>query len=239
MRVLTWNVWFGSHLFDERAAALIRELERRRPEVIALQEVTDPVRARLDDLPGYEVHDDEGREAFYGVAVLTRIGVRRSRLLASLPSQMGRRLLAVELANGLTVATIHLESTAGATRDRVRQLTLLQPWLAEHTDSYCLVGDMNFSPDDAAETAALDPDLVDVWPSLHPGDPGYTVDTDVNTMRLESSGRASHKRIDRVFLRSARWRATHIERVGLEPIDADGTFTSDHFGLEVDLAEVT
>ena len=46
----------------------------------------------------------------------------------------------------------------------------------------------------------------------------------------------SRKRIDRVFVRAARWRATHIELVGTEPIDAEGTFTSDHFGLSCTLA---
>lgn len=38
-----------------------------------------------------------------------------------------------------------------------------------------------------------------------------------------------------MLVRSARWRATAIERVGMAPIDVDGTFPSDHFGLEVTL----
>src|ERR1041384_2665359 len=40
VRLLTWNVWFGGHMFDERGEALLAELGRRKPDVIALQEVT-------------------------------------------------------------------------------------------------------------------------------------------------------------------------------------------------------
>lgn len=235
-RVLTWNVWFGEHQQEERTIALISELSRRRPEVIALQEITAPVREALDDLAGYEAFDDEGGDGLgYGVVVMTRVAVARAAVLGGMPTQMGRRLVAVELASGLTVATIHLESTSFGGTDRVKQLGILQPWLRARSADWVLVGDMNFAPSDRAETAALEPGLVDVWPALHGDDPGYTVDTDVNTMRLESAGRAVQKRIDRVFLRSARWRATAIERVGSAPIDDFGTFTSDHFGLEVTL----
>jgi endonuclease/exonuclease/phosphatase family metal-dependent hydrolase len=235
MRVLTWNVWFGEYQQEQRTIALVSELARRKPEVIALQEITEPVREALDDLAGYELFDDEGGDGLgYGVVVMTRVAVARAAVLGGMPTQMGRRLVAVELANGLTVATIHLESTSFGGKDRVAQLRALQPWLRARSADFVLVGDMNFTPEDAAETAALEPGLVDVWPALH-AEPGYTVDTDVNTMRLESSGAPVQKRIDRAFLHSARWRATAIERVGMAPIDDFGTFTSDHFGLQVTL----
>ncbi len=236
MKVLTWNVWFGEYQQEQRTIALISELSRRKPEVIALQEITAPVREALDDLRGYDVFDDEGGDGLgYGVVVLTRVAVARAAVLGGMPTQMGRRLVAVELANGLTVATIHLESTSIGGRDRVAQLGILQPWLRARAADFVLVGDMNFTPSDRAETAALEPGLVDVWPTLHPDDPGFTVDTDVNTMRLESSGAPAQKRIDRVFLRSDRWRPTAIDKVGTAPIDDHATFTSDHFGLEVTL----
>ena len=52
---------------------------------------------------------------------------------------------------------------------------------------------------------------------------------------VEIDGR--DQRFDRVFLRGARWQPRTIERVGTTAIDSDGTFVSDHFGLEVDLAD--
>ncbi|MCA9673906.1 MAG: endonuclease/exonuclease/phosphatase family protein [Kofleriaceae bacterium] len=240
LRVLTWNIWFGGHQRDERCAALVAELGRRRPDVIALQEVTAPVRAAIEAAPwatAYELRDDDGRDAGYGVLVLSRRAVRGSEVLADLPTTMGRRLIAVDLEVGLTVATIHLESMAISGATRVAQLTRLQPWLAARGPDVCLVGDLNFSPADADETAALDPAFVDVWPALHPDDPGDTVESDLNTMRRDVLGKTSRKRIDRVLLRSGAWRPAAIERVGMAPIDDHGTFTSDHFGLEVTLRQ--
>lgn len=233
VRVLTWNVWFGGHMFDERCEALVSELARRSADVIALQEVTRDLLAALLDASwvraAYQVStlDIDG----YDVVILARLPIRRMARI-ELPTAMGRRLILAELACGLTVATVHLESTREEAAARARQLGIIQPALAQRYEDVVLVGDMNFQPGDPAETAALDPAFVDVWPALRPGDPGYTVDTDVNTMRVQVNSKPARKRIDRVFARGPHWRATSIELVGTQPIDAAGTFASDHFGLE-------
>ena len=57
-----------------------------------------------------------------------------------------------------------------------------------------------------------------------------------NPMRLQVLGKETRKRIDRVFARTRRWRPQEIELLGTVPIDGAGTFISDHFGLEVELA---
>jgi endonuclease/exonuclease/phosphatase family metal-dependent hydrolase len=238
LRVLTWNVWFGGHMFDERADALLAELERRRPDVIALQEVTPALLALIARAPwvraGYQLSDEEGWSLRrYGVLLLSRRPLCHLSL-RDLPSRMDRALLVAELACGLTVATVHLESTAGCAAERAIQLGIIQPVLAGHGD-VVLVGDMNFAPGAPRETAVLDPALVDVWPALHGAAPGFTVDTDVNTMRFQAKSVHDQKRIDRVFLRGQRWRASSIELVGTAPFDDAGTFPSDHFGLEVAL----
>ena len=102
---------------------------------------------------------------------------------------------------------MHLESTREEASNRATQLRILQPALAQRYDDVVVVGDMNFQPDDPVENAVLDPSYLDVWPAMHREDPGYTVDTDVNTMRLAVKSTPTRKRIDRVFLRSHRWRA--------------------------------
>lgn len=236
VRLLTWNVWFGGHMFDERRDALIAELERRRPDVVALQEVTQELLDPLLEEPwlraAYQVSERE--VAMYDVVVLSRLPIRRMARVA-LPTDMGRRLVIAELACGLTIATVHLESTREEAPARAAQLRVIQPALARH-DDVALVGDMNFQPGDPLETAVLDPALIDVWPALRPDEPGYTVDTDVNTMRMQVKSTPVRKRIDRVFVRSPRWRARSIELVGTRPIDIDGTFISDHFGLAAELA---
>jgi tyrosyl-DNA phosphodiesterase 2 len=237
LRLLTWNVWFGGHMFEERRAALLAELERRQPDVICLQEVTVEL---LADLVGtkwiraaYKLSDIELFQT-YDVALLSRIPIRRLSALA-LPTRMGRRLLVAELACGLAVGTIHLESMKESTHARATQLALIQPYLAQLGEAV-LCGDMNFKPDDAIETAALDPTFVDVWPALHPDDPGYTADSEINKMRYALKPAMSRKRIDRVFVHGSRWTPSAIELVGTEPIDSEGTFTSDHFGLACTLS---
>ncbi len=236
VRILTWNVWFGQRAFRRRASALMRELERRRPDVIALQEVTPPLLRILDEeLAGYQLHGGDSPFG-YDVVLLTRAPVRAVTALP-LPSEMGRRLLVAELASGLAVATVHLESTGACTPERVEQLRIIGPHLVARATDAVLVGDMNFAADAAAETAALDPSFVDVWPATRGDDPGYTVDSVANPMRADLRG-VSRRRIDRVFLRARGWRARSIELVGTEPIDDADTFVSDHFGLVTELDPV-
>jgi endonuclease/exonuclease/phosphatase family metal-dependent hydrolase len=238
VRVLTWNVWFGDHMFDERRTALLAELERRRPDVIALQEVTPALLDSLTAAPWirsrYQLSDVELWQR-YDVVLLSSQPLRQLSAL-ELPTQMGRRLLVAELACGLVVATVHLESMKESIAARAEQLRLIGPYLASRSTDAVLVGDMNFKPDDEVETAALDASFVDVWPGLHPADPGYTADSELNSMRYMLKPKLSQKRIDRVFLHGSRWRPRSIELVGTTPIDADGTFISDHFGLEVSLS---
>jgi len=237
VRLLTWNVWFGGHMFDERRDALFAELQRRRADVIALQEVTQELLLALLEEPwvraAYQVSERE--LISYDVVLLSRLPIRRMAEV-KLPTDMGRRLLVAELACGLAVATVHLESEHEQAITRANQLAIIQPSLAERYEDVVLVGDMNFKPGDPVESAVLDPTFVDVWPALRPDEPGYTVDTDVNTMRLQVRSTPTHKRIDRVFARSSRWRARSIELIGTRPIDVDGTFISDHFGIEAVLA---
>jgi endonuclease/exonuclease/phosphatase family metal-dependent hydrolase len=234
VQLLTWNVWFGAQQFRPRTAGLVREIARRRPDVIALQEVTPALRAILDyELAGYTLHG--GQSPFgYDVMLLTRGEVRDFAEL-ELPSEMGRRAIAVELASGLTVATVHLESTAPCVKQRAAQLALIGPWLAARTEDAILVGDMNFDDFAATESDVLDESYVDLWQAMRRKEPGYTVDSVINTMRSDLRGKVQ-KRIDRAFLCSARWRAESIALVGTEPIDIHDTFVSDHFGLAVELA---
>ena len=232
VRVLTWNVWFGGHMFDQRRDALLAELARRAPDVIALQEVTSELLDTVLETPWVRAHYQLSGRAItgYDVAILSRLPVRRFTEL-SLPTSMGRRLLVAELACGLAVATVHLESMRDEAWVRAAQLAVIQPLLVSHHPDALLVGDLNFRPGDPLETAVLDPSFVDVWPMLHPDDPGYTIDTDRNTMRLDVNSTPSRKRYDRIFARTARWRPRTIELVGTSAIDAAGNFTSDHFGL--------
>jgi tyrosyl-DNA phosphodiesterase 2 len=236
LRIITWNVWFGGHMFEQRGRALLAELGRRRADVIALQEVTAPLLAAIHDEPWVRAayHVSELDLLGYDVVMLARVPVIEMRTLP-LPTEMGRRLLVGRLACGLDVATVHLESMRGRDPERAEQLRIIQPALAELSDDVVLLGDMNFEPDAPLENAALDPSFVDVWPALRPDDPGFSVDSIRNPMRLRVLGKETRKRIDRVFARTRRWRPEAIELLGTAPIDDAETFVSDHFGLQVEL----
>lgn len=242
LRLLTWNVYFGDHQFEARRDALVARLGRLALDVIALQEVTPDLLSALLSAEwvraGYQVgvQLDGSYEPIgsYGVVLLTRVPVRRLWQVA-LPTGMGRALLCAMVAADVTVGTVHLESL-GEVAHRVEQLRIIQPHLGALPGDAVLCGDMNFPDGAPAETAALDRRFVDTWPRLRPGQPGFTVDTDLNLMRYELKGRRSQKRIDRIFLKGAAWQARAIELVGTEAIDADGTCISDHFGLLVELS---
>src|SRR5688572_584632 len=83
LRIVTWNVWFGGYQFDRRCAALLAELARRRPDVIALQEVTPPLLAELLGASwvrgAYQVSELE--VIGYDVVVLSRVPIVRMMTL--------------------------------------------------------------------------------------------------------------------------------------------------------------
>jgi endonuclease/exonuclease/phosphatase family metal-dependent hydrolase len=236
LRLLTWNIWFGRHQLKERTAALIDDLSWRAPDIVALQEVTAESLRVLIANPfiraTYQVSDVDGSTFDrYGVMLLSKVPFE-SLMMLPLPSRMGRRLLVGTLANGLSVATVHLESTSDRGADRVAQLEIILPLLKNLASDVVLMGDLNFSPDSLLETAAVDPSFVDAWTHSRFADPGFTIDSMRNQMRRRFDDAMMQRRIDRVLVRSTRWRVEDVALAGTAPMDAEGTFVSDHFGVE-------
>jgi endonuclease/exonuclease/phosphatase family metal-dependent hydrolase len=235
LTLLTWNVWFGRYRFAERTAGLLDELRWRAPDVVALQEVTEELLAKLTEDPlvrsTYQLSDtDSSTFERYGVVLLSRQPIRALTMLP-LPSQMGRRLVAVQLACGLTVASVHLESMDASTT-RAAQLRIIQPWLLQRAEQVVLMGDMNFAPGAPEECAALDPTFADAWDHHGFSSPGYTADGLRNAMRRRFHEDPTQRRIDRVFVRTTEWRVQEISLTGISPLHDDGLCISDHFGLE-------
>jgi tyrosyl-DNA phosphodiesterase 2 len=242
LRIVTWNVWFGHWAREQRQAALWAELERRRPDVVCLQEVvpehlSGPEIERLRDL-GHWVSDEAIFD--YDIVTLSRRPVHASERV-TLPSMMGRELLIVRLATDppLTIANVHLESSSEETECRVQQLERIAACLADEAADVLLLGDMNFPAlEDRPENRAL-AGWTDAWAQLRPDEPGYTIDTRINRMRWLHKRKHDQRRIDRVFHRCRGWRVANIEVIGQTPLPDDSlTFISDHFGLCVDLVAV-
>jgi len=237
--VVTWNVWFAERAFEERAEATLRILRECDADLIALQEVTAPFleRAMREEWvrADYAVSDPTRASVRnYGVAILSRMPVR-SFELHPLTSGMGRKLLVARLlVNGheIAFATAHFESLRESEPVRATQLreafAILRPF-----ENAVLVGDFNLCST-SKENRRLDPAYVDLWPLLHPDDPGWTQDTERNAMLAARRGPDKPKsvRFDRVLARSKPGvlKPEAIMLLGTEEVSAN-VFPSDHFGL--------
>lgn len=238
----TFNVWFGEHFMQQRCLALLGLLEQRRPDVIALQEVTLPFLAALRSAPWvqreYYLSDYMGSTvSSYGVVMLSRYPFETIES-HTMPTRMERTLLLARIpVNGrlLAVGTMHLESLDSAEL-RGRQLEQVFKTVAQDRD-VLLMGDFNFCSSWPAEQSRLDPHYVDVWAALRQ-EPGYTEDPAINRM-LAYLKKDAAVRFDRVLLRSATpgWVPRSVELIGTSPISAElpDVFPSDHFGLYADL----
>jgi len=241
LTVLSYNLWFGEYRWQERIAALLRLVAERRPHVIGFQEVT---RQHLHHIlaeewirSNYQVSDTAGTTLEpHGVLLLSRLPMS-SVGLCHLPSRKDRKLVVGELetTNGtICVATVHLESAPLSLPLRLAQLDRVLPSLhgARHS---VLMGDFNFDPRNRAEESRIEPGYTDLWPALHSGDPGYTVDSVRNRMRFLHKQRHKRARFDRILLRSkdGDWEPESIHRIGTRPISPSepDVYPSDHFGL--------
>jgi tyrosyl-DNA phosphodiesterase 2 len=241
LAVATYNVWFGSHCFDERLAVMSRILAGTDADFIGLQEVTPPFRDALLAEPWvrrqYAVSDPAGDSVDpYGALLLARPPVERF-VITPLPTTMGRRLVHAETSiagRRLIVGTVHLESLRMAPV-REQQLRLIFDVLSEADDAI-LMGDFNFDPS-WPEQQCLQPTYRDAWVYVHGDEPGPTIDCQANRMRAQLGRAEDAVRFDRVIVRSHRWRPAAIHRLGTNPIAAElaDVFPSDHFGLHAQL----
>lgn len=242
LTVVTFNVWFDNYYALERCEALLEIIRQCDADVICLQETKTRYLNFILQQPwvqeSYYVSDFTGKTIQpYGVLLLSRLPITQLRL-HRLPSIMERKLLVAGFEiNGQTVeiATVHLESMKTFASTRKQQLSLIFPALAKAQHAM-LMGDFNFcARRPTEESARIEPDYQDMWSALRKDDPGYTEDTDINEMRLETTQKHKQVRFDRMLVRSSTpgWKPASIELLGTAPISADhpNVFPSDHFGL--------
>ncbi|MBO0678639.1 endonuclease/exonuclease/phosphatase family protein [Mycolicibacterium sp. S2-37] len=236
LTLATFNIWFSDYHAEQRFRAIADLLSLRMPDVVALQEVTP---AALDIFTSQEwiaqhyhraavVGDDVGT---YGMALLSRLPLT-DVTYTRLPTRLSRGFLQARCAAGggeLVVCNIHLDSGKRSARLRVRQLRRIFGSLRRAGDAVVL-GDFNMRD---RENDRITAPYRDVWPTLRPGDAGYTEDTDINLMRWDSKPKRRQVRFDRVLIKAERWAASDVELLGTEPISPDlpRVFPSDHFGV--------
>jgi tyrosyl-DNA phosphodiesterase 2 len=236
LTLVTFNIWFSDFHAEERYRAIADVLSRKMPDVMVFQEVTPSalavflaqpwirVRYRRAEVTGGDVGN-------YGMLMLSRLPIN-DVTYTRLPTNLARGFMTAELDTGgrpLTVVAVHLESGKAVAWLRARQLGRVLRTL-RRTENAVVLGDFNMRD---AENGRIGEPYRDVWPALRPHDDGYTEDTSINLMRLDSKDKQRHVRFDRVLLKGGGWAATDIELLGTEPISSKfpRVFPSDHFGV--------
>ncbi|MER6147606.1 poly(A) polymerase [Streptomyces hirsutus] len=244
LRVLTWNTLWDRYDSDRldttrRRPLLLSALEDADADVIALQEVEAGLLALLLRAPwvraGYTLGTNPGGKDIEdsGLLLLSRLPVREAGR-HQLGPHKAVTAITVETGSGpLVVATTHLSSDHSPNGPARRQAELgrLAEGLGGVDGDLILVGDFNDGGDGPA--AALG--LRDAWTEVHgPGDRTPTFDPGVNPLAAVSSLSGRAFRLDRIFLRAGRLRATGTFLRGDSPT-TDGLYVSDHYGVEADL----
>jgi tyrosyl-DNA phosphodiesterase 2 len=237
---VTFNIWFGDYYFEERVGALTEILKKSNADIIALQEITDAslqLILKEDWIKRSYYISDISSSSFYsyGVILLSRIPIKKLNLYP-LISVMDRHVLIAEFEineQKLLVGTTHLESLRYSSKMRAFQLEQIFTILNE-SDHAVLMGDFNFCSS-WEENANIDGRYSDFWEILRPDEPGYTEDTDMNTMRRQLKREEKKVRFDRIISHSISgcWEPKKINRIGMKPISSEhpDIFPSDHFGL--------
>merc|ERR1712019_241964 len=119
---------------------------------------------------------------------------------------------------------MHLESSRPKAPVRGLQLEQIVGSLTTMTSCFTvLIGDMNLCSTWLDENSYLDTCFIDVWPLLHGCDkPGFTEDTQINSMRLQTHKKNKQVRFDRILVARAmaeeRWHARSIDLLGTREI---------------------
>ncbi|MEO3759644.1 endonuclease/exonuclease/phosphatase family protein [Mycobacterium sp. B14F4] len=232
----TFNVWNDGYFADERYDAIVELLTRQEPDIMVFQEVT---RRAHDILLSHPLVREQyfcaavigGGVGDYGMAMLSRVPLREVTY-TRLPSRMFRGFLQAELtAAGVrtAVSSVHLDSGKASAGLRARQLDDVFGALRSADDAIVL-GDFNMRD---AENSGIAAPFTDVWPMLRPREPGFTEDTAINLMRLDSRDKHRQVRFDRVLVKGSAWTPADIDLIGTQPISTahPRVFPSDHFGL--------
>jgi tyrosyl-DNA phosphodiesterase 2 len=236
LTVSTFNVWFDEYFADDRYLAIAELLARDMPDVMVFQEVTP---AALDVFLAQPwIRDCYRRAAVtsaelgnYGMLMLSRLPINRATY-TRLPTRLARGFLTAEFTiNGgaVVICGIHLESGKTSAGLRARQFGRVLRALGG-ADNAVVLGDFNMRD---TENERIGPPYCDVWPALRPHDDGFTEDTSINLMRLDSKNKHRQVRFDRVLLKGPGWTADSIDLLGTEPISSahPRVFPSDHFGV--------
>ena len=260
MQVLSWNVWWRFGPWEDRQPAIVSELRRVDPDVVALQEVwaVDGI-DQLDGIrraTGWQVArtvDAEGGPQEFGNAVLSRWPVTVLEQVdlpgpSGRPSHRSALACLVDAPTGPLVTVVtHLAWQYDQSSLRQEQLALVASLVERHRprgtdpDPVVLAGDLNAVPesDEIRRLTGLAPPyqpglvFTDCWAAVGDG-PGHTWTRD-NPHADEALW--PRRRLDYVLVSWPRGKPygnpLSARLVGTDPVC--GTVPSDHYGVVVEL----
>lgn len=236
LTLATFNIWFKPYFAQDRYRAIADLLSRNRPDVMVFQEVTPAAEAVFLAQPWVREHYLRAAvtgpaHGNYGMLMLSRLPINRATY-TPLPTRAARGLLAAEFTiNGRRqmIGSVHLDSGKSSWWLRAWQLRRITRLLRRSPDAV-LLGDFNMRD---GENHRIGGGFRDLWPALRSRDDGYTEDTSINLMRLDSKNEHRQVRFDRVLLKGSAWTPAGIELLGTEPISDSHprVYPSDHFGV--------
>ncbi|MGH8081226.1 MAG: endonuclease/exonuclease/phosphatase family protein [Lysobacter sp.] len=241
--VLTLNLWHDKGDWPKRRAMIVEEIQRLRPDLIALQEVLQHpgLRNQAEDLAqatGYRVRfvsvDPPEAQRRYGNAVLYRdpaatTDMRKLDPLDDYRTAAHLHTSPAAIGDGVDFYATHLHNEREGGDVRRRQIASLLDFIdtREPAASVIVAGDFN-SNADSPELAALATRYRDAYAQAHPEratDPARS--TTLNPAYLPV------QRIDHVFYDPQRFDVLEA-RIVLNRARG-GIWASDHFGLFVRL----
>jgi endonuclease/exonuclease/phosphatase family metal-dependent hydrolase len=187
IRVATVNILNDLSRWDERRTLLVGELDALSPDLIALQEVTDPLGMSTahwlaDELGGYSVHacpKTGWARRWEGIAILSRFPVEDHETLDLCSQQRTAQLVRVQ-AGGRPVVLIngHYYWPVGAHSSQVKQVGLVLDRVKalEPGTSVIVCGDFNATPGSRA-IALMYQAFDSAHRVRHGHEPGFTCPT--------------------------------------------------------------
>lgn len=246
MKLLTFDMGTDSARLQERLEALGKIIQSKRPEFVALQNVSNETIKRINGFPWCTLYKaihppykfetrSKPTVALFAIypaedsAVMSYHETSTNRIL-----QKGYYLMydKQKEAHVITVCTTTLEAGLKFSATREKQLNEAFLSLADDEDAFIL-GDFCLD-DDIDGDLALEGGWKDAWLSV-PGNTssnGYTYDPDKNPLIKEDPHGPG--RPDRIFFKTRRYKLDSIEVVGREPYTparGSAVTVSTHYGL--------
>ena len=248
--MVTWNIdGLDENNLDKRIAHIIQILNKIKPDVIFLQEVTEKILEELIlKMHGTDFHIiEQVSDVHYFTCILlhrTTIHLDKAHYKSFENSTMGRGLQKIDCHVGkvkISLFNVHLESTSKLSKERVEQLKkcFSEIKLLGDDTTVILAGDMNIRDKEIAllkKGTGFPSSIKDVWELLGKETKDqYTWDMKRNT-NLKMNGRFKPQlRFDRVYIKDSlpiRMVPKSFNLIGTKKVSGTELFPSDHWGVQ-------